>query len=420
MTDTSIFRKQALQELSSPEQLDQLIQVVTPRAWIVANTVYIFLAFFILWSFFGSIPTQAESSGILLARGGDIYNAVAPAGSNRVERLLVKPGDVVNKGQPVVILLGPELNNQIQVAQTYLGLLQHKYARLSTEAAQKIAIHQKRTATQIAAEKRAIDNAQEKLQNLQELMAVRQQAFAKGIDTRQNVSQATEAYFNAKNAIESLNNQLLQLQITHDSFIDQWREQLRALEIKISDENRKLSDLTAQRDFSAHVLSPITGLVTHVNIAVGSTATSGASLVSIANQGKDLDALVYLPAKLGKQVKVGMRAQVTPTTVEKSEFGSIYGNVVQVAPFPATPEAILATLQNQDLVKKFTQQEPPIEVRIQLDADPKTVSRLKWSSSLGPEQIITPGTLATALITVREQPPITLLIPTLKKLVGVR
>lgn len=419
MIDTRLFRKEALQTLTSPEQLDQLIQVVTPRAWLIANTLYVILFCLIIWSFFGSIPTQADSYGILLAGGGDIFNAVAPDGPSRVERFLVKPGDKVEKNQLIAILSRPDLSNEIQETQKYLNDLKNKYTHMQADSHKEIAIRQKQTLDQIASNQNASENAKIKAKNLQELLSIRQEAFKKGIETRQNVTQTVQEYYNVQSEIQSLANQIIQAQVSQDSFAAQWRDQLRTLELKIADENLKFLNLQTRLRLSTSVTAPVTGLITHIPLAPGSIATTGMPLVSIASQGKGLDALVYLPPQLGKQVKVGMLAQVAPTTMEKAEFGSIYGKVISVSPFPATPEAILATLQNQDLVKKFTQKEPPIEVRIQLETNLTTFSGFKWSSSQGPQQTITPGTLATAMITIRKQPPITLVIPAFKKLMGI-
>jgi hypothetical protein len=40
---TEIFRKEALQRLSSPERLDQLMQVVSPHDWLVLGTALVLL-----------------------------------------------------------------------------------------------------------------------------------------------------------------------------------------------------------------------------------------------------------------------------------------------------------------------------------------------------------------------------------------
>jgi HlyD family secretion protein len=419
VVNTPLFRKEALQEITSPEQLDQLVQVVTPRAWLVLGTLYLLLLSLILWSFLGSIPTRAEGFGILLAGNGDIYSAVAPDGPSRVEQFLVRPGDKVVKDQPLAILARPDLAEEIRLTQNYLTNLKNEYARLFLESQQEIAARQKQTVEQQTGNQRAVENAQRKVENLRVLLANRELGFKQGIETRQNVTQTTQEYYNAKNEIENLSRQTVDTQIAQDNFLDQWDERLRSLQMKINDENLKFLNMKKSLRLSTHLQAPITGVVTHIPLAIGSIANTGTPLVNIASEGKGLDALIYLPAQLGKQLKAGMRAQVTPTTIEKAEFGSIDGKVVSVSPFPATPEAIQAALQNQALVKKFTEKEPPIEVRIRLKNNAKTFSGLKWSSKQGPEQTITPGTLASAMITIRKQPPITLFIPALKKLMGV-
>jgi HlyD family secretion protein len=66
----------------------------------------------------------------------------------------------------------------------------------------------------------------------------------------------------------------------------------------------------------------------------------------------------------------------------------------------------------------FSAQGPLIAIRVKLIPDPKTPSRLKWTSALGPDQTVTPGTLVGARIIVQQQPPITVLIPGLRKLFG--
>lgn len=420
MENPSLFRKEALQEITSPEQLDQLIQVVTPRAWLVMAALYLLLFSLILWSFLGSVPTRAEGYGILLAGDGEIYSAVAPDGPSRVDKFLVNPGDKVTKDQVLAILSRPDLSEEIQITQNYVAGLQNKYAQLLAESQQEIAARQKQTLEQQAAEQQSIENAKTKAENLRVLLANREEGFKEGIETRQNVTQTTQEYYNAKNEIENLSNQIVQAQIAQDNFIDQWDERLRALQLKMDDENLKFLNLKKRLNLSTHLESPVAGVITHIPLAVGSIANTGTPLVNIASEGKGLDALIYLPAKLGKQVKVGMRAQVAPTNVEKAEFGSIYGKVISVSSFPASPEAIQAALQNEDLVKKFTEKEPPIEVRIRLENNHNTFSGLKWSSSHGPQQIITPGTFANAMITVREQAPITLVIPAFKKLMGIQ
>ncbi|MBD1871008.1 hypothetical protein H6F95_27625 [Cyanobacteria bacterium FACHB-471] len=63
---TSIFRKESLERLSSPEQLDQLMQVVSPKSWLPLASLASLMALALVWGFFGRIPITAVGKGILV------------------------------------------------------------------------------------------------------------------------------------------------------------------------------------------------------------------------------------------------------------------------------------------------------------------------------------------------------------------
>jgi HlyD family secretion protein len=129
--------------------------------------------------------------------------------------------------------------------------------------------------------------------------------------------------------------------------------------------------------------------------------------------------VVYIPAGSGgKKVEPGMKIQVSPATVKRDEFGYIFGQVSWVSPYPATRESMLSILGNEALVKQFSKTMPPIVVHATLLTDPKTPSGLKWSSRQGPPFRITTGTIVSAEVVVREQRPISLVIPYMKKVFG--
>jgi hypothetical protein len=97
-----IYRKEALKHLSSPEQLDQLIQVTSPRYWIALAAVGLLLLAALLWSWFGTIPTLVSARGILLRRGG-VHPIKAPF-AGVATRISVLSGDGVPKGQELLQL----------------------------------------------------------------------------------------------------------------------------------------------------------------------------------------------------------------------------------------------------------------------------------------------------------------------------
>ncbi|MFQ3614168.1 MAG: NHLP bacteriocin system secretion protein, partial [Cyanobacteriota bacterium] len=64
--NTGLFRKESLERLSSPEQLDQLLQVVNPRDWLPLGCLAALVGAGLMWSIFGRIPLTVSGQGVLV------------------------------------------------------------------------------------------------------------------------------------------------------------------------------------------------------------------------------------------------------------------------------------------------------------------------------------------------------------------
>ena len=89
-----IFRAAAMEQLSSPEQLDQLIDVTRPADWIGALVIGVSLAAVVTWSIIGRIPSRASGEGILVSDAGGVVDAIS-AVSGRLDSVEVAIGDRV-------------------------------------------------------------------------------------------------------------------------------------------------------------------------------------------------------------------------------------------------------------------------------------------------------------------------------------
>lgn len=61
-----IFRKVSLARLASPEQLDQLVKITTPRAWIALLAILALIGATAAWAFTGKVATRVSGAGVLL------------------------------------------------------------------------------------------------------------------------------------------------------------------------------------------------------------------------------------------------------------------------------------------------------------------------------------------------------------------
>ena len=78
MEKKSIFRKESLDRVESPEQLDQYIRVSKPSAWILVSALLAAAASLLIWGFTGSLPQTITVKGVT-AQAGVIYCYVDPA-----------------------------------------------------------------------------------------------------------------------------------------------------------------------------------------------------------------------------------------------------------------------------------------------------------------------------------------------------
>lgn len=129
----TVFRQVSLDRLSSPEQLDTLMQVTSSRSWFAFLALASLLVVAVYWGVAGNIPLQISAPTILLHSGG-IKNVVALQ-EGLISRMAVQPGDVVTQGQLIaeIVPLGQEA--PVAVASPFNG----RILELKTDAGSLVA-----------------------------------------------------------------------------------------------------------------------------------------------------------------------------------------------------------------------------------------------------------------------------------------
>ena len=60
----SVFRKKSLDQINSPEQLDDYIRVTTPSVWIVLLALVVLLVGVLAWSILGTMEVHDEEGNV--------------------------------------------------------------------------------------------------------------------------------------------------------------------------------------------------------------------------------------------------------------------------------------------------------------------------------------------------------------------
>lgn len=94
-----LYRKSALEKISSPEQLDKALTVTSTMSWIALIAITLILVVTIVWSIIGTIPVTVTTTGIVASPVST--NAVYTPESGSVTSVLVYPGSALRIGDPV-------------------------------------------------------------------------------------------------------------------------------------------------------------------------------------------------------------------------------------------------------------------------------------------------------------------------------
>jgi hypothetical protein len=103
-----LYRKSALERLSSPEQLDKAITVSAPSSWLALLGITALVVTVIIWSVFGKLPTTITATGIVTTDGQTVicfipyvYAAEVDANMRTVVTPLYSSGKSANEASIV-------------------------------------------------------------------------------------------------------------------------------------------------------------------------------------------------------------------------------------------------------------------------------------------------------------------------------
>lgn len=401
----SLFRKASLDRLSSPDQIDQLMQVTSPRTWLAALVLAAAVMAVLVWGWFGSVSTEVGGQAVFVRSGG--LDSVAVGSSGRITDIAVAPGDLVQKGQLIARLSQTDLQDNLVAKRAQKRDLENQHAWLKGLFAQQAQLQH----TFVSDQRRTLN---EQIAILQERLKTQEELLADGLVVRRDL-------LSTRSELEDTRSRLLQLSVSDFDARKKVDIELQTLVQQLAELDRAITALRHQMAQTGNVLSPHTGMVVDVLAATGSLLNTGNPLLLLERSGravKSLEVMVYVAASEGKRIRVGSPILLSPAGVLREEYGFMRGWVTSVSEYPATAVGMMRVLQNDQLVQSLLKGGTVFEVRVDLVRDPATPSGFAWTSSTGPSQAIQSGSLGAALITVHRQRPIGLVVPALRQWAG--
>lgn len=423
-----IFRDKALEQLSSPEQLDHLLQVVQRKSWVAITALAFLCAAIIAWSALGKIPVTIEGRGILVYPRQVV--AFQSPSDGQLTALLVRVGDTVTRGQVIGMINQPDLKQRLQQQRERLEEFEGRNVKLTslrgqrTELEQK-SIKQKRSALQSRIEmakrtgsvqKRLLKTLEARYDNLLDLKQRNMITDAQLLDGQTSMIQTEEAYQQAMANITDYRSQLQELDIESARLDQQVMETRSDDELEIQEVRYAIERLQEELKTRGQIVSEYNGRLIELTSAIGQIVQPGQRLgaLEVEDPKGRLMAVGYYPVGEGKKIDVEDTIAITPSTVQRERYGSIVGRISGISTFPVTVEAVRHVVGNGEIARDLTDGESRIQVFFDLVNDANAASGYRWTSGRGPDTRITAGTTVALRATVEYRRPISYVIPLLR------
>ena len=413
-----VFRAAALDRAASPEQLDHLVVITKPSDWILAAVIAFALVAAIVWGVVGRIPTRVSGEGILISNGGRVVDAVSGT-AGRLSSVSIGVGDHVIRGQSIAQIVQTDIEQRHNEALAVLQERDREHAVLASKVEDELASKSQNFVKLEGALNQVIKATDQRIDYLTVDVASLEGLFSKGYTTRRNLEDRRQELTSAQQRKEDAQNEILKLRSQQTDLETQRDRELRQSEFALNEAHRQANATAELLSQNTQVISPIEGRVLEVKISSGSVLAVGTAVVEIESEGRNLEAVIYIPAEQGKKIRPGMQVNLEPSTVKREEFGMMLGTVETVSDFPMTPQGMSAVLHNESLVTRFSRNGAPYAATIVLEDDSSTPTGYRWAVGEGPVIRLTSGTLGRAEITTRRQRPLDLVIPLIKHLTGI-
>jgi HlyD family secretion protein len=475
MTDRPLFRREAMQQLASVGETDRLPSVIGMRRWLALVVLAALGAAAVVWSLAARVPVNVEGRGLML-NPGDVQ-VVQSSAAGQVVEVRAQANQRMHAGDVVVTLAQPELRRQLDEAGKRVNQLE-RFDQLQTRLdGQRLELEASLTRDRLAAldeaskelegligeidsrrqtfsdeRRQRLTGMREKTQQLIETLRrqteVLRDLVEKKLATQDSLAAAEGAEaqaalqlanielqlgeldlqdFTAKEQrlerdgrLSELRLQSKQVQLQQTELQQQTQRQQAERKLQLEAERQRVRSIQSQLEQQQSVRAPASGRVLEISVQPGQMVAPGARLALLSTEPDEADSVpqrvvAYLPLERGKQVREGMTALVTPSTIERNRYGSILGRVRRVAAYASSREAAAASVGNLELLGAMAEGGGVLEIEVQLQrAD--TPSGYRWTSA-GPETPLTVGTAAGVRVTVERRAPASFLLPWLRGLV---
>ena len=404
------FGSESGADLSSPEQLQEAIQITSPMSGLaVAALAFVVLAASI-WSVFGTVRTRVRGDGVIAYENAQRVDIVSHT-EGYLTALLVRRGDRVARGDVVARIENETIEQRHALAVLVEQEMRREIAALERERdadIEELTRFVERRRTSLI---QGISSGEALVELLQE--RIRAEADAgRGDDLPALRQQALDATHD----LERSRSDLAELDLMQSQARSEWRRLLQPARQRLADRQAELARLAAAMENTLEVRAATDGEIVEILAGVGTFLHPNDGIYQMTNRVSGLFANAFLSANEAELIEPGMPVQVSLSMLNRQEFGSLRGVVSGVSRFRLSADALMTLLGNRQLVERFSRSGAPLAVEIELSR--RADGGYEWTTGRAAPFEVAPGMLVTASVVIREQRPITLVMPALRRVLG--
>jgi len=362
----SLFRKEAVAHQS--EKLTGTIILAQPLSIKVTVSIIVVIAITIVSFLFNAQYARKETvRGFLMPSKGVIKSFASQGGT--IEKLWVKEGDIVIKGQPLATLIVQQNNSDgSALSSNIIKQLQAQLTLLNDEVQQYLALQIKEVANaqtkqqalqqEQVALKEQLALAQQKLILLlsqqKKFNNLSNQGFISAYDKERQQQELLEAR-QEKQSVErlllQLNNQLINIEFELNNIPEQYTLRINALKRQQAEIEQQLSQVKNNVHYT--VTASNNGTVTGIQVVQGETLSRTKPLMHILPEGAELVAELLLPTRSAGFIEEGLNTRLRFDAFPYQRFGFMESTVIRIDRALIAPNEVQLPVNLQEPVYRL-------------------------------------------------------------------
>lgn len=360
---SKLFRQEALLAARHERLWGELVVPVTPARWLLIIAATLTIAFLFALAKFGHYTRAEKISGYLKPSAGEVRLQADQNGI--VKQMLVKIGDVVEAGQPLILMSAmkdpnhdPQMLAELEASIDHINTSLEVLGRDSERevAYLKIDIKSFEQRLEALAAEATTQREQKALAKIRlkrgiELHKAGVMAAQDKENIAQDVLQLDQAILAAGRNAVVLRQQLAGAKFRLSGLDDQYQTEELKLRRDLSRQKRERLNYLRKTDRT--LLAQRSGDVTVLNVFVDSTVRLGQTLLVITPTIGRMEAVLFLPPKGSGFVDLGQKVQLRVNAFPHEQFGTLDGKISEYARAVLMPDELPAYVKQSGPVYRI-------------------------------------------------------------------